>query len=73
MLGYGYRGQWSASRVISWLLLAFVVNTVSTVIVYTIAYRRRADCAFWLKCALLWGPLAIPFVFFARPGRRIAV
>ncbi len=73
LLGSDYCGNRSASRVISWLVLAFVVNTVSTVIVYTISYRRRADCSFWLKCALLWGPLAIPFVLFARPGGRITV
>ncbi len=58
---------------ISWLVLAFVVNTVSTVIVYTIAYRRRADCSFWLKCALLWGPLAIPFVLFSRREGRVTL
>jgi hypothetical protein len=57
--------------VISWLLWAFVANTLSTFLIYSVAYRRRADCAFWLKAALLWGPLAIPFVWFARPAGRI--
>lgn len=56
---------------IAWLLMALVVNIISAVTIYAIAYRRRADCAFWLKTALLWGPLAIPFALFARRRGRI--
>lgn len=58
---------------LAWLLMAFVVNVVSATAIYAIAYRRRADCAFWLKAALFWGPLAIPFALFARPRGRIAL
>ncbi len=58
---------------ITWLLMALVVNIISAVAIYSIAYRRRADCAFWLKAALLWGPFAIPFALFARPKGRITL
>ena len=47
------------------------ISLASTVFIYSIAYKRRADCAYWLKIGLLVGPLAIPFVFFSKEHGRL--
>ncbi|MBQ62378.1 MAG: hypothetical protein CMQ19_09915 [Gammaproteobacteria bacterium] len=31
-----------------------------------IAKRRGASLTFWIMCGLLFGPLALPFVLFAK-------
>lgn len=44
-----------------------IVTLLSAVACYLVAKSRSADRRFWLVMGLLFGPLAIPFVFFARP------
>ena len=39
----------------------------SAIACWLIARSRRADTQFWLLAGLLAGPLALPFVFFAKP------
>ena len=51
-------------------VLLIVLATVSVVTCYLIARSRSADCRFWILMGLVLGPLAIPFVFFARPKKR---
>jgi|TARA_Y100000310_G_scaffold159226_1_gene158777 uncharacterized membrane protein len=53
------------------IIALVIIELISSVWVYAIAYQRRADCAYWLKMALLIGPLAIPFVFFSKKHGRL--
>ncbi len=50
--------------------LLIIVNLLSMVICYQIAKSRKADHWYWLFASLLFGPFAIPFVFFASPNQR---
>lgn len=34
---------------------------------YFIAKKRKANIPFWIVMGSLFGPLAIPFVFFSKP------
>ena len=34
---------------------------------YLVAKQRKANAGFWVVMGAMIGPLAIPFVFFARP------
>ncbi|MGB1263667.1 MAG: hypothetical protein ACPG52_12210 [Cognaticolwellia sp.] len=47
--------------------MLLIITLVSMVLCYVIAKRRNANAVFWLLAAFLAGPLAIPFVFFAKP------
>jgi len=38
-------------------------------ICHYIAKKRHAKVSFWLVMGALFGPLAIPFAFFARPQK----
>lgn len=44
-----------------------IVTVVSALLCGIVAYRRRASAGFWFIAGLLAGPLALPFVFFAKP------
>ncbi len=35
-----------------------------------LANRRGASVKFWVICGLVFGPIALPFVLFARPIRK---
>ena len=50
--------------------LLIIVNLLSMVICYQVAKSRKADRWYWLFVGLLFGPFAIPFVFFASPNQR---
>ncbi|MEM6486040.1 MAG: hypothetical protein AAF662_13790 [Pseudomonadota bacterium] len=45
-----------------------LICAVSSGINYAIAKRRGARASFWVVMGALFGPLSIPFVFFARPA-----
>jgi len=47
-----------------------IVSLLSMLACYLIARSRNADRGFWILMGLLLGPLAIPFVFFAKPTSR---
>jgi hypothetical protein len=49
----------------------FTISLASTVFIYSVAYKRRADCTYWLKIGLLFGPFAIPFVFYSKKHGRL--
>ncbi|HJN51993.1 MAG: hypothetical protein QGI68_01835 [Pseudomonadales bacterium] len=53
------------------IIFILSIELISTAFIYMIAYKRRADCAYWLKMGLLLGPLAVPFVFFSREHGRL--
>jgi hypothetical protein len=50
--------------------LLIIVSLLSMLICYQIAKSRKADRWYWLFAGLLFGPFAIPFVFFANPNQR---
>jgi hypothetical protein len=43
-----------------------LIALASILLLYAIAVRRGADRKFWILMGLLFGPLAIPFVFFSK-------
>lgn len=43
------------------------ILVVSVITCYLVAKRRGGNSVFWVVMGLLFGPLAIPFVFFSRP------
>jgi len=47
------------------LIFTFVI---SAIICHLIAKNRKANAIFWGVMGSIFGPLAIPFVFFSRPG-----
>lgn len=49
-----------------WLI---VINLLSMLVCYWIARTRSANRRYWVVMGLLFGPLAIPFVFFAKSER----
>jgi len=52
------------------LSIALILATlVSAYVCYTIARERRANARFWIWMGILFGPLAIPFVFFSKPKK----
>ena len=44
-----------------------LVTLLSAFACYLLAKSRSADGRFWFVMGLFFGPLAIPFVFFAKP------
>lgn len=48
------------------------VSLLSALICYQIAKSRKADRWYWSFAGLLFGPFAIPFVFFASPDQKSA-
>ncbi len=49
------------------MLGLIVVTLLSALACYVVAKSRSANRRFWILMGLLLGPLAIPFVFFAKP------
>jgi len=49
------------------MAILIIVNLVSIIFCYVIAKYRKAKVIYWVLAALLVGPLAIPFVFLAKP------
>ena len=47
--------------------LMIAAALLSMLICYQIARARSANRVFWVVMAAIFGPLAIPFAFFARP------
>ena len=35
---------------------------------YSVAKQRRTNVRFWVVMGAIFGPLAIPFVFFSKPN-----
>ena len=49
------------------MILLLVFNILSIFFCIYIAKSKGADTRFWGIMGLIFGPLAIPFVFFAKP------
>lgn len=54
---------------VSLIVLALIV-AICTGICYSIAKARGAKVSYWVLMGALFGPFAIPFVFFAKPVVR---
>ena len=51
------------------LTIALILTVVASAYVCrTIAKERRANVRFWVWMGILFGPLAIPLVFFSMPA-----
>jgi len=49
------------------IIAATLITVISVIACYAIVKRRRGDTVYWVVMAVLLGPLAIPFAFFAKP------
>ena len=49
------------------LPVLIIATLLSMLACYLIARSRSGDRRFWVIVGLLFGPLAIPFAFFAKP------
>ncbi len=49
-----------------WLLTAMLLSVWAC---WAIARLRGANVVFWVVLAILIGPLAVPFAFFAQPDK----
>ncbi len=47
-----------------------VINILCIFVCYQVAKERKGDTRFWGWMGVLFGPLAVPFVFFARPQEK---
>ena len=48
------------------MLYLIIITIFFGALLYFIAAKRHADRTFWMIMGLLFGPLAIPFVFMAK-------
>ena len=53
------------------MMFLIFITLVSMVLAYFIAEKRGADSVFWVIMALLFGPLALPFLYFSKPKNRL--
>jgi len=49
------------------MIILLFLNVLSIFICYYIAKSRGAKARFWGIMGAMFGPLAIPFVFFSKP------
>lgn len=48
------------------MAVLIIISIISIILCYFIAKCRKANTKFWVLAALIFGPLAIPFVFFSK-------
>jgi hypothetical protein len=44
-----------------------LLSVASVVVCYLVARARKADIRKWIILSIVFGPFAVPFVFFASP------
>jgi len=49
------------------MVILLILNILSIFVCFFIAKKRSAKASFWGLMGALFGPLAIPFVFLAKP------
>ena len=47
-----------------------IITLMSILFLYIVAGKRRATQKFWVIMGLIFGPLAIPFVFFSKAKEK---
>ena len=48
-----------------------IISLAFGALFYWIAAKRKANTLFWTAMGVLFGPFALPFVFFARPRKEL--
>ncbi len=48
---------------------ALILTLVSILLTLWLAHRRGLNMPFWTVMVLVFGPLALPFVFFGKPKK----
>ncbi len=48
------------------IVIALLFTMFWAFLAYSIASQREADIKFWVIMALIFGPLAIPFIFMSK-------
>ncbi len=51
----------------SFLLVLLIVTILSIIVCYQMAEKRGADPVFWAVMGAIFGPLAIPVIYFMKP------
>lgn len=51
-------------------LALLMFSALCIYICYSVAKSKKANVTFWVTMGLLFGPLAVPFVFFAKPRNK---
>ena len=49
------------------MVIVLVLSLLSMIFCFIVAKARKANTKFWLIAAILFGPLAVPFVFLSKP------
>jgi hypothetical protein len=49
------------------MLILILISLLSAAVCFFVAKYRHTDIVFWVSMGFLFGPVAIPFVFFSRP------
>jgi hypothetical protein len=52
------------------ILVIFLISCLFAAFLYYLAAKRDADTLFWAVIGFLFGPFAIPFVFFSKPRKN---
>jgi hypothetical protein len=53
-----------------YIVIAVIIVVLSGAVCHQIAKKRGAKPVFWGVMGVIFGPLAIPFVFLAKPKAR---
>lgn len=52
------------------MVIFLIISLLSIIFCVCVAKARNANTSFWLIASILFGPLAIPFVFLAKPVNK---
>jgi hypothetical protein len=52
------------------ILILLAITVISAVICYYAAKRRGLNEPYWVFMGVLFGPLAVPFVFLVKPKQN---
>ena len=52
------------------VIFFILLPVVCSVICYSVAKKRNAAVPFWVVMGAIFGPLALPFVFMAKPKNK---
>ncbi|WP_331344251.1 hypothetical protein [Cellvibrio sp. UBA7661] len=52
------------------IIVFILIPIICAIICYSVAKKRNAAVPFWVVMGALFGPLALPFVFMAKPKNK---
>ena len=53
------------------IIVFMLIPIICAAICYSVAKKRNAAVSFWVVMGAIFGPLALPFVFMAKPKDKI--